>query len=170
MIDADDVLPSVEDAYETDGTATAKQRVGFGHPPHHAQFKKGHSGNPKGRPKGSKNVSTYIDEELKRIVTVTENGKRKKIPKAKALAKRVVNGAVAGETKMVPMLLNRDQAQADQQANGPSLAMPFTADDEAVIKSIVDRIRASEPLSPDHRSATQADASLGSSDHYTGEL
>ena len=33
-----------------------------GNPPKHTQFRKGTSGNPRGRPKGSKNLSTYLME------------------------------------------------------------------------------------------------------------
>lgn len=115
--------------------------VGYGRPPRHSQFKKGTSGNPKGRPKGSKNVSTYIDEELKQNITVTEGGTRKRISKAKAIAKRVVNGAVSGETKMVPMLLNHDRLQGDQKPGGTAIELPLTDDDEAVLKLVIERIR-----------------------------
>ena len=38
--------------------------IGYGRPPKHTQFKKGQSGNPEGRPKGIKSLSTELDDEL----------------------------------------------------------------------------------------------------------
>lgn len=35
-------------------------KVGYGNPPLHTRFKPGQSGNPSGRPRGSKNTSTLI--------------------------------------------------------------------------------------------------------------
>lgn len=144
--------------------STHGEVVGYGRPPRHSQFKKGVSGNPRGRPKGSKNFSTYLDEELRQPVTVTEGGTRKRIPKAKAIAKRVVNGAVSGETKMVPMLLNYDRLQADQKAAESPLEIPLSEDDEIVFRTIVERIRIAEqapelppPLGSDDVAARSGD-------------
>ena len=49
--------------------------IGYGKPPKRSQFKKGKSGNPKGRPAGKKNFATYLDTMLKSKVPISENGK-----------------------------------------------------------------------------------------------
>src|SRR6202030_3462192 len=52
----------------------ADYEVGYGKPPRHTRFKKGRSGNPRGRPNGSKNLSTLLSETLSEPVIVAENG------------------------------------------------------------------------------------------------
>ena len=39
--------------------------VGYGKPPRHTRFELGRSGNPQGRPGGSKNLLTLLNEALK---------------------------------------------------------------------------------------------------------
>ncbi len=51
--------------------------VGFGRPPKHAQFKKGQSGNRKGRPKGTLNLASVLERTLREKVVTNENGRRK---------------------------------------------------------------------------------------------
>jgi hypothetical protein len=53
--------------------------VGYGRPPKHSQFKKGASGNKKGRPKGSKNAKTIARQLLAHKKHVTVDGKRQKL-------------------------------------------------------------------------------------------
>ena len=53
--------------------------VGFARPPHKTRFKKGQSGNPAGRVKGSKNVSKLLLQALSEPVVVNENGERKRV-------------------------------------------------------------------------------------------
>ena len=52
---------------------------GYGKPPKHTQFKPGQSGNPKGRPKGRRNLATEINEVLNATVPITENGRPRKV-------------------------------------------------------------------------------------------
>ena len=69
------------------------------------RFKKGMSGNPKGRPKGARNRKTALEAELGAAIPVTENGKRKKISKWEAFLKQLVNKAIAGDLRAAQVLL-----------------------------------------------------------------
>lgn len=63
------------------------------------QFKSGRSGNPKGRPRGSKNAATIVTRELSEKVTVTENGRQRKITKWEMIVIQQVNKAAKGDLK-----------------------------------------------------------------------
>jgi Family of unknown function (DUF5681) len=70
--------------------------IGYRRPPESGRFKKGQSGNPKGRPKGSTNFLTILEQELGQSVVVNENGKKKSITRLQAMVKRMVAGALQG--------------------------------------------------------------------------
>ena len=38
---------------------TSRQKVGYRNPPQHTRFKPGQSGNPRGRPRGQRNLTTF---------------------------------------------------------------------------------------------------------------
>ena len=80
--------------------------IGFGKPPRHTQFQQGCSGNPKGRPRGSKNSTTLLIEALQEPVIVSENGRRKKITKKQAIIKQIVNKAASGDHRAIQFLFN----------------------------------------------------------------
>ena len=69
---------------------------GYRQPPVATRFKPGESGNPRGRPKGSRNFDTAIEKELNARLAVTENGKRRTITKRQAVAKQLVHKAISG--------------------------------------------------------------------------
>jgi hypothetical protein len=50
-----------------------------GNPPKHTQFRKGTSGNPRGRPKGSKNLATYLMEAARDQASATVGGRTRTI-------------------------------------------------------------------------------------------
>ncbi len=79
--------------------------IGYRRPPASGQFKKGSSGNPKGRPKGSRNFLTLLDKELAQKIVVTENGKKKTVTRLQAMVKRMVAGAMQGDQKQLLTLV-----------------------------------------------------------------
>ena len=83
----------------------ADDDVGYGKPPRHSQFKKGRSGNPNGRPKGSKSVVSAVQRALSETVVINENGRRKTISKLDAAAKQLVNKAATGDPRSIQHLL-----------------------------------------------------------------
>lgn len=90
---ADDDAP--DDDYE----------VGYGRPPKHTRFKPGQSGNPRGRPKKSKDVNALIQAELDKTIPVMEDGRPKRISKREAIVTQLVNQAIKGETKPLQLVL-----------------------------------------------------------------
>src|ERR1700686_1103014 len=67
------------------GKRKSEYEVGYRKPPVHTRFKSGKSGNPRGRPRASKNLSTLLNEALNESVAVVENGRRRKISKRQAI-------------------------------------------------------------------------------------
>lgn len=98
---------SVERANHTSdppNRAKTSQRVksassGYGRPPEHSRFKPGTSGNPKGRPKQSKNLKSIIQQALTSTVTVRENGRLRSVSKIEGVVLSQLERALKGNEK-----------------------------------------------------------------------
>jgi hypothetical protein len=93
--------------------SSSKNGAGYGRPPIATRFKPGQSGNPKGRPKGSKNMLTLLREELDQKVTVTSDGRTQRMSKRKIAVRQQVDRAVKGDPKAFAMVL-----KLESQASG----------------------------------------------------
>jgi hypothetical protein len=77
----------------------ADYAVGFRHPPLHTRFKPSVSGNPAGRPKDSKNFKTLLHSILNEQISLQEGSQSRKISKAEAIMRRLIIGALKGDTR-----------------------------------------------------------------------
>lgn len=86
---------------------SAKFEVGYGKPPKEHRFKRGHSGNPKGRPPGARNkpkplnpahqpTDSLILEEAYRPVTIREGDKVIELPAIQAAVRSLAIAAMKG--------------------------------------------------------------------------
>jgi len=84
-----------------------KYEVGYKRPPKHSQFKAGSSGNPKGRPTGSKNLRTVVNDTLNEKIQITQNGRTSTATIMEAILKRVANKALNGDMRAADLLFKK---------------------------------------------------------------
>ena len=118
--------------------------VGYGKPPRHSRFKKGEpSANPRGRPR--KNMTALLVEGLNKKVTVTENGRRRKVTLREAITSQLINQSASADLRATKMLLDlikdAERQTAAAAAAAPEPASPFTKADEEVVEQLIERLR-----------------------------
>jgi hypothetical protein len=118
--------------------------VGFCRPPEATRFRRGVSGNPKGRPKGSLNVATAFTKALREKVVINEGGQRKTVTKLEAALKQLVNKAASGDIRALRQLIElaRD-AEAKQQASSGQDPVLSELDQE-VLEGILKRFEGTD--------------------------
>ena len=95
----------------------SEEEKGYGKPPKKHQFKKGVSGNPRGRPKGKKSFTAIFKKLENEKITIQINGKTEKLTIEQAILKRVMIDSVVGKLGSARLYLETKQT---------ILAMPET--------------------------------------------
>src|SRR5829696_5900243 len=111
--------------------------IGYGKPPAQTRFKPGQSGNPRGRPKRSRNFRILFDHALDQKVTIREGDKERTLTKREALVVTVVNGALMKDPKSFAVLLAMARAIGLISAEPEESSQPeLSADDHALIAGL----------------------------------
>ena len=141
--------------------------VGYRKPPKHSQFPKGRSGNPKGRPKGIRNLKTDLAAELGKRIVVSEGGHRSRVSKQQALMMRLVEQALNGDMRALNALIDLI-TRAFGLEDPETLATELPAEDREILAAFRDQIIQGEIVgSTDpagHDSTSPADAIIDAED------
>lgn len=127
------------------GSDDGDYEVGYGRPPKATQFQKGRSGNPKGRPRGSRNVSTLVQQAMGEMVAINQNGRRRKVSKLEAAFIQQANKAAGGDLKAVQLmvgLLDAGEARDRSEAAGQLDPTARDSRDREVLAALKARLAA----------------------------
>lgn len=106
--------------------------VGYGRPPRRARFQACRSGNPKGRPKGSRSIDIMLRDALLRRVRVQEDGRARVLTVQEVIIRRLVNDAATPDPRALKTLL----ALMDRYAGTSETAIDMkalSAEDQMII-------------------------------------
>jgi Family of unknown function (DUF5681) len=112
--------------------------AGYKRPPQSSRFKAGRSGNPKGRPKGGRNLKTDLTALMKKRIPIREDGELRQVSGQEAILLSLFGKAVRGDLKasaqIITMLMkidNRDPAPPEPAA--------VTDNDRAIVEDFLRR-------------------------------
>lgn len=112
--------------------------VGYRKPPKAGQFKKGQSGNPGGRKKGSLNLKTVYAEVYGETVELAVNGNKRAVNGLVAMVMREFQLGMAGDGRVIHHVLNRfERFGAAEQSSGPE---ETSDNDRAIIGHAIRRL------------------------------
>jgi hypothetical protein len=99
--------------------------VGYKKPPERTRFKPGQSGNPRGRPKGSRNAANIVAELLNEKVIILEGNKKRRVSKSEAIVHSLVAKAFKGDARVAKMLFEMQQEHQNKPGGFNAIQVKF---------------------------------------------
>jgi len=116
--------------------------VGYGKPPLASRFKRGTSGNAKGRPKGSKNLKTLIRDAMTASISVQEGAKTKRVSRIEGVVLRQLQKALMGSDQAAMAVVKMALQLGFLEGSIDNFdAVALTRDDEQILSELIARSR-----------------------------
>jgi Family of unknown function (DUF5681) len=135
--------------------------VGYGRPPQQSRFRPGQSGNPAGRRKGVRNLSTDVQRTLRVPVKVKEGGRTRKISMQEGALMRLREKALQGDARALDRLLELAH-RFNNDAGGPQQAL--SVDDQGILAAYAAEVTATAMTSQAAEPAVDRAPALPASD------
>ena len=117
-----------------------EKKSGYKNPPAEHQFKKGQSGNPKGRPKGRKNLKSIFEKTAQKKITLSANGKEVKVTLLEATITRLFEKAMKGDARSIDTVMKHAQSLHLYEDHGEQNET-FSSDDAAILATYENRLK-----------------------------
>jgi len=149
-----------------DGGGGKERKSNYRVPPPEYQFQPGKSGNPRGRPKGALGLKAELQAELNEYVTITVNGKQKRIRKRrliiKALAARAAKGDVRAAEKLLALVI-----QAEGFEPEAPIKRRLTDNDQQILEQFLAEPDVPDPTSIGSVTSPSVDGAIDTEDRAT---
>ena len=141
MNDGDDDIP--DSAPNDDGDSEPPYRVGYGRPPLHRRIKPGERRNPRGRPKGTRNQKTILQEIAYETHTIPEDGKSRRVSTIELVLIAVRNLAINRNIRALHLMQDYEQRYQTREIphNGGYLILPEPLPFEETMRLIAEHQR-----------------------------
>jgi hypothetical protein len=126
--------------------------IGYGKPPKGRPFQKGQSGNPRA-PRGQNGFAALLAAELDERVTITINGRRRRMTNREAIVAQMVDKSTRADLRAIKMLADMQKeaeakagtaAPGSAELTGPAQSTTpgkLAAEDREVVELFVARLR-----------------------------
>lgn len=109
----------------------ADYQTGYRKPPKHSQFKPGTSGNPKGRPKGRKNLLPTFFEIMHEKIPIREAGTLRTVTRFEAMIRMLWQKAFHGDAKAAATIIAQMKELRNYESSPPhTMMIKFVGPDE----------------------------------------
>ena len=114
--------------------------AGYKRPPTASRWKKGQSGNPSGRKRGTLNLRTDLLAELAEVIQINEGGSARRITKQRALLKSLAARGIKGDARAANLILNLMMRVLEPHQQ-PVGSTDVSAEDEAILQAYLVRVQ-----------------------------
>jgi Family of unknown function (DUF5681) len=139
---------------ESQGSEQGTYKVGYGRPPLHSRFKRGQSGNPRGRTKQSRNLRTIVKQVSNEQVQIREGDRPRRMPRMEALVRTMFTRAFKDPKASAALIVLLRQCDYGADHDEPTVDVLRGPDYKAIIDDFFARYGVENAASDDEVDTT----------------